>query len=214
MYHTVNHSPFIPKAWDGKKSWSDKALPFDNPCWLYGISCLPCMHLNGTHFEPICSDHGFGPGSVKTCWCEVEAMEDVLTVNRALALLEEADHDFKVKGKGFYLAIGLHKPHLPWQASKKHFDTYRTAARAGNITAAKYRTAPAGMPGVAFSSCDSPSPWAHINDTDAINARVAYYAATSGMDEQVGRVMDGLRKKGLLNSTAIVFHSDHGWQLG
>ena len=216
VYH-----PFIPKAWDGHKSWSDKALPFDNPCWFYGISCLPCTHINGTHVEPICSDHGFGPGSVKTCWCEIEAAEDVLTVNRAITLLGDADHDYKEHGKQFYLAVGLHKPHLPWQASKKHFDMYRAAAKAGNITAAKHRTAPegtalslpplclpstdkaVGMPGVAFSSCDSPSPWSPLNDTDAVDARIAYYAATSGMDEQVGRVVDALRERDLLNSTAI-----------
>ena len=34
------------------------------------------------------------------------------------------------------------------------------------------------------------------------------------MDSQVGRLLDALHTLGLANSTAVVFHGDHGWQLG
>lgn len=205
IYH-----PFLPPKWDGNNSWSHQALPFDNPCWFYGISCLPCVGRDGIHVKPKCNDHGFGPGAVETCWCEIEATEDVLTVDRALSLLDIAERDYKNHGKLFYLAVGLHKPHLPWQASKKYFDIHRSR----NISLAVHKTAPKGMPGVAFSSCDSKSPWDPIADEDARNARIAYYAATSGMDEQVGRVLDALKKSNLLNNTAVILHGDHGWQLG
>jgi hypothetical protein len=186
LYH-----PFMPPNWDGRKSWSDLALPFYNPCWLFGISCLPCVALNGTKVEPQCSDFGFGPGQLRTCWCEVEATEDRLSVDRAISLMDLAKDDFENNGKQFYLAVGLHKPHLPWQAEKKYFDMYR-----GNVSLAKHLTAPVGMPGVAFSGCDTCGPWSvTIDETDALNARVAYYASTSGMDEQVGRVVRALEEK-------------------
>eukprot|EP00757_Euglenozoa_sp_SAG-D1_P013817 gene13817-563_t len=111
--------------------------------------------------------------------------------------------------KGFYLAVGLHKPHLPWQASKEKFDLYR------NITdLAEFKTAPEGMPPMAYSSCDSPSPWKPIPDAAALKARKAYYAATSGADDQVGRVIKAVTDAGLLNSTTFILHGDHGWQLG
>eukprot|EP00757_Euglenozoa_sp_SAG-D1_P018164 gene18163-5750_t len=90
VYH-----PFLPPEWDGANSWSEKALPFKNPCWFFGISCVPCVGLNGTKVEKECSDDGFGPGSVETCWCEVEALEDVLTVDLALKYLGEVEKDYK-----------------------------------------------------------------------------------------------------------------------
>lgn len=46
------------------------------------------------------------------------------------------------------------------------------------------------------------------------NLRRGYYASTSFLDFQVGRVLDALDSLGLANSTAVLFHSDHGWKLG
>ena len=42
----------------------------------------------------------------------------------------------------------------------------------------------------------------------------AYYASVTFMDEQVGRIVDELDRLGLLETTAIVFCSDHGYHLG
>ncbi len=42
----------------------------------------------------------------------------------------------------------------------------------------------------------------------------AYYAATSFMDAQVGRVLDALKPLGLDRNTIIIFTSDHGFLLG
>ena len=202
VYH-----PFMPPKDDGNKSWSEAALPYSNPCFFYGISCTPC---GGLFDKKKCSDHGFGPGNVSTCWCMVEAKEDTLTATRAIELLQIGVKDFMEKRKLFYLAIGFHKPHLPWQAKKKHFDRYPLE----NITLAKYKTAPTNMPGIAFSSCDSPSPYEPISDKGAKLARRGYYASVSGMDEQVGRILNAIEGYGIKNDTVVIFHGDHGWQLG
>jgi len=201
VYH-----PFMPPKDDGSKSWSNAALPYSNPCYFYGISCVPCGGIENKK----CSDHGFGPGHVSTCWCMTEAVEDTLTATRSIELLQIGVKDFKQNGKNFYLAIGFHKPHLPWQASKKHFDRYPLE----NITLAVHKTAPKDMPGIAFSSCDSDNPYIPISDDGAKLARRGYYASVSGMDEQVGRVLDAIEAYGIKNDTVVVFHGDHGWQLG
>jgi uncharacterized sulfatase len=44
--------------------------------------------------------------------------------------------------------------------------------------------------------------------------RRGYYASTSFMDEQAGRVLNGLEKLGLAENTIVVFWGDHGWSLG
>ena len=44
--------------------------------------------------------------------------------------------------------------------------------------------------------------------------RHAYYASVSWLDFQVGRVLDSLGSLALVDETVVVFHSDHGFQLG
>jgi len=100
----------------------------------------------------------------------------------------------------------------PWQAKKEYFDLYPLS----NITVAKHKVAPIGMPDIAYASCDSKSPWQPIPDEGARLARRAYYASVSGMDAQVGRLLAHLESKGsaVFNSTVVILHGDHGWQLG
>lgn len=47
-----------------------------------------------------------------------------------------------------------------------------------------------------------------------LQMRHAYYAAVSWVDYQIGRVLSTLDDLGLTESTIVVFHSDHGFQLG
>lgn len=41
-----------------------------------------------------------------------------------------------------------------------------------------------------------------------------YYACMTGVDEQVGRIMETLKKQGLWENTIVVFTSDHGDSMG
>ena len=44
--------------------------------------------------------------------------------------------------------------------------------------------------------------------------RRAYYAATTFMDHQIGRVLKVLDDSGVADNTIVVLHGDHGWGLG
>ncbi len=53
-----------------------------------------------------------------------------------------------------------------------------------------------------------------ISDQDIRNARRAYYANVSYLDDHVGRILDTLDDCGLKDDTIIMFTSDHGDMLG
>ena len=46
--------------------------------------------------------------------------------------------------------------------------------------------------------------------TYCVQARRAYYATVSGMDDKVGQILAAVDRLGLRNDTAVVLHSDHG----
>lgn len=53
-----------------------------------------------------------------------------------------------------------------------------------------------------------------VDDQTAREIRHAYFAATSFIDAQVGRVMDALESNGYLENTVVALWSDHGYHLG
>ena len=122
----------------------------------------------------------------------------------------------QVKDKRFFLAYGLLKPHLPFVAPKKYFDLYP----AGSLTLTDNPFPPADCPPIALhnsgelrSYCDIPRK-GKISDEKALELIRGYYACTSYIDAQIGRVLDELDRLGLRDSTVIVLWGDHGWQLG
>ena len=45
-------------------------------------------------------------------------------------------------------------------------------------------------------------------------SRQGYYGSISFVDEQIGRILEALSKRNLLEETLIIFFSDHGDMLG
>lgn len=207
MYH-----PKIPPAYDGNRSWSPSALPYFNPCWNTaddphfffqdgGLPCLPCL-VDIEHYL----FHNVNV-SVADEDCTTDALEDVFTVDRAVEMLTNVSKT----GQQFYLGVGLHKPHMPWQASAADFALHPLES----VTLPKHPQPPTGMPDVAFHFSDGSahdSPWQPISDNGTRSARRAYQAAATGMDRKLGVLMKALDDLGLANNTAVVLHGDHGWQ--
>jgi iduronate 2-sulfatase len=114
----------------------------------------------------------------------------------------------KNKNEPFFLAVGFFKPHVPWIATKKHFDRYPLA---DIKTPVEPKTIREGVPKIAFAV--NPPNYG-LEDEKLRNCIRAYYASTSFMDEQLGEILDALERLGLAENTIIVFWGDHGWLLG
>jgi iduronate 2-sulfatase len=128
---------------------------------------------------------------------------DGIGATEAIKLLEEN------KDRPFFLAVGFYRPHTPFVAPKKYFELYPIE----NIPLPEVPEEHRGSaPAPAFGSFKKEQE--NLTDQLRKEAIQAYWASTTYMDAQVGRVVDALDRLGLAERTIIVFASDHGYHLG
>ncbi|XP_020656679.3 iduronate 2-sulfatase isoform X1 [Pogona vitticeps] len=145
-------------------------------------------------------------------------LPDIQSTEEAVRLL----NIMKESRSPFFLAVGYHKPHIPFRYPKEFLKLYPLE----NVTLAPDPYVPKGLPSVAYN------PWADIRrreDVAALNIsfpygpipedfqrkiRQSYFAAVSYIDTLVGKLLNGLDDAGLSHNTIIVFTADHGWSLG
>jgi uncharacterized sulfatase len=108
-------------------------------------------------------------------------------------------------GTPFFLALGFHKPHLPWTAPRRFFELYPEAGIAPPVEPAM-RDIPAIALQTELSGFAQPESRA--------GAIRAYHACISFIDHLLGQVLDELDRRDLTRNTLIVFFSDHGFHLG
>jgi uncharacterized sulfatase len=105
----------------------------------------------------------------------------------------------------FFLALGLHKPHVPWTAPRKHFDLYPPARMP-----LRELLVPQDAPQIAL---ETEWPRGTRSNTPQ-EALAACLACVSFTDSNVGAVMSQLDRLKLWPTTVVVFMSDHGFHLG
>jgi uncharacterized sulfatase len=133
-----------------------------------------------------------------------EEHTDGKVATQAIELLE------KHKDAPFFLAVGFYKPHCPWITPHHYFDLYSLdQMKLPAIPADTLDTVPA--PALASTK---PWPYFGVTPDHARECKLAYYAAISFVDAEVGRVVSALDRLGLRENTLVVFWSDHGFQLG
>ena len=125
--------------------------------------------------------------------------------------------------KPFFMAVGFHRPHLPFVFPASMLNHYPQSA----IHLPDNPYAPVNMPDEAwaaytelrnFNDVKALHPTGNINTTlpasKVLELRRAYYSAVTWMDYNIGRILDELEKLNLADNTIISFFGDHGWQLG
>jgi len=149
-------------------------------------------------------------GKVPLCECrEVpdEAYYDGRVAAEAVRVLGE------IKDRPFFLAVGFWKPHAPFNAPKKYWDLYQRD-RLPTFNPAR----PAAAPEIALHQSTEilgpPEQQKQPTAEQVVEMRHSYFASISYLDAQLGKVIAALEKRGLLDSTLIVFSGDHGYHLG
>jgi arylsulfatase A-like enzyme len=138
-----------------------------------------------------------------------ESFGDYKIATRAIDFLD------RYQDKPFFLAVGFNKPHSPPTAPKKFFDLYDVNKIPLPVDFNTHPIAPAGFPDISIPHRNADLFIGRDSPPDAAREMIrAYYASTSFMDAQVGRVLAELDRLKLRNRTIIVFWGDHGYHLG
>jgi arylsulfatase A-like enzyme len=122
----------------------------------------------------------------------------------------------RLKDKAFFLAMGLYKPHLPFNAPKKYWDMYKP----DDIKLADNPFVPKGAPSYATTNWGELRNYYGIPKKGPCSDELArtlihgYYACITYIDAMIGRLLDELDKLKLRDNTMIILWDDHGWKLG
>jgi uncharacterized sulfatase len=176
----------------------------DRPSWNVVVNPNGVDH---TREEPLLTNYTpkRGLGSA-ICFHASEARDeehtDGIVANEVVRLLEQH------RQEPFFLAAGFYRPHVPWIAPSKYFDLYPL----NRIELIPFHEGEMRIaPELAYFT--RPAHWG-MDEKQRREAMRAYYASIAFLDAQVGRVLDTLDRLRLAEDTAIVFWSDHGYQLG
>jgi len=144
-----------------------------------------------------------------------DAYKDGMATKNVLKVLDTLQTD-----RPFFLAVGYHRPHLPFIAPKKYWDLYNRE----NIQTAAFQQLSEGTPRLAYHNFGELRAYSDISDTLRVGDRLpvekqkelihGYMASISYIDAQIGKLIDKLQAKDLLKNTIIVLWGDHGYHLG
>lgn len=138
------------------------------------------------------------------------AYQDGMDADTAIAELNRLEKE----DNPFFMALGFHKPHLPFNAPKQYWDLYH------DVPLAENNFAPENATEYTLTNFGEMRGYFGIPKEGTVPDELArklvhgYAACVSYMDAQVGRVLDELDRLGLRENTVVMIWGDHGWKLG
>ncbi len=218
-YKTVSLGKVYNNFEDGKGSWDENWRPsVTTTAWDYhskeGIRIFEERNKDRYKDTGIRNNNNLpqrGPAYEGPDVPDITYM-DARIANRAIEELQ----NFQNSSEPFFLAVGFHKPHLPFNAPKKYWDLYDDV----DLKLPENYYFPKNAPDAArfnwgelrnYYGIPKAGP---VDDNTAMNLIHGYYACVSYVDAQIGKVLNSLEELGLSDNTIIILWGDHGWFLG
>lgn len=145
-----------------------------------------------------------------------EAYADGRVAAEAVRRLQAAKQRRQEKGSPFFMAVGFARPHLPFSVPKQYWDLHDPS----RFTLAKHQELPIGAPPVAGKRGGEITNYKPVPERGPLEPDLqrqlihGYYASTSYVDAQIGKVLRELDRLELSSNTIVVLWGDHGFHLG
>lgn len=203
--HTLNRH-FLAHGYNcqgGGKIYHNIGSEGRDDTWTKWMNLFPSIPEHEENYNGLKSGHfDWGPVSAKPA-----DMGDYKLTTWAIDQLQNAPTD-----QPLFLGVGYIKPHLPWYVPQEYFDRFPIESiqlphtQEGDLS----DIPPSGI-NMAKPQGDHA---AVIRSGQWAKAVQAYLATISFLDDQVGRLLDGLDASPRKDKTLIVWWTDHGWHLG
>ena len=132
------------------------------------------------------------------------------TADRAIDYVDQFDFSSSAS-ESLFLKVSFHRPHSPYDPPKRLHDKYKadlsklparhlagTWDEENKNTTEMFDDAWFGNPG----------------EAEARKSRAGYFASIEFVDEQIGRIVDRLKYKGVYDDMFVIWSSDHGDMMG
>ena len=191
-YQTVE----LEEAWHTALEGNEKC---DYTLWFEKNAPGKDINASGLHY----TDHRGGVAFP----FEEELHPTYWTAERAIHFLESYDGN-----KPWLLKVSFQRPHPPFDPPKRWLDFYKDAdIPAPNVS--DWAEKKYGNKKGSLEKLKNPTS-GNFPAEEIEASRRAYYAAISFVDEQFGRVLDALKKRGELENTLVIYTADHGDMMG
>ncbi|MDC1457058.1 sulfatase [Flavobacteriaceae bacterium] len=201
IYHFDNPSSIGTSSADDIYTWDQTINPYGrDKIEEYKINTLTTRQYGGT-----------------LSWLAADGTDEEQTDGIGATEAIEQLESFSKTGQNFFLAVGMYRPHTPFVAPKKYFDMYdrNSIEIPYNGTNDEYLKT---IPKTAANSIRLKKNQIKLNLKSnkklAQEIKEAYFATTTFVDAQIGRILKKLKQTGLDKNTIVVFTSDHGYHLG
>ena len=201
IYHFDNPSSIGTSSADDIYTWDQTINPYGrDKIEEYKINTLTPRQYGGT-----------------LSWLAADGTDEEQTDGIGATEAIEQLESFSKTGQNFFLAVGMYRPHTPFVAPKKYFDMYdrNSIEIPYNGSNDEYLKT---IPKTAANSIRLKKNQIKLNLKSnkklAQEIKEAYFATTTFVDAQIGRILKKLKQTGLDKNTIVVFTSDHGYHLG
>jgi len=187
---TAPHSPYIlTYNNEGKEKWNEWTPPDQR----HGFEFWYSYGTYDRHLYPMY----WTTNAARDDFHYVNAWEPQNDVDTAIAFIENQNGAYRKAGAPFGLVVSMNPPHTMYrQVPETYYDLYKNIAIDSFLR-------------------DPDIPPAGTSMGNAYREDVKhYFAAITGDDQQIGRLLSVVRDRGLADNTIILFISDHGDCLG
>lgn len=183
------HEPYIPTSNNiGKVAWNE----WTPPDRRHGFDYWYAYGTYDEHDKPMYWD----THAPRDNFHYVNEWGPEHEANKALAFFDN-EKNVRDASKPFSLVVSMNPPHSEYKTvPKKYYDLYKDVPLQSLLTDA-----------------DIPPAGTEMGDFYRDNIKY-YYANITGVDEQIGRIIDGLKSRGELDNTLVIITADHGNCLG